>query len=148
MVLCPPLSCPRRRGSSIPEAVVLESISRGVLDRPPARTMTAEKEARLVSYVLLDVFGEISTPSLRAQRSNPESRQDGRPDCFAALATTVDIAHTFSSSRRIQRPSDAHLLSLQLTEGAGKTEPRPGPMVRVQQKARGRTTGSAGKTRP
>jgi len=33
-------------------------------------------------------------------------------------------------------------------EGAGKAGRRPAPMVRVQQKARGRTTGSAENTRP
>jgi hypothetical protein len=37
------LSSPGLTGrSSIPEALVIEPISRGVLDRPPSRAMTAE----------------------------------------------------------------------------------------------------------
>jgi hypothetical protein len=60
----------------------------------------------------------------------------------ASLAMT-SMKHVLSFPQRVSRPGDASAMSLFKKEGAGKTGYRLIPAVRVQQKARGRTTGSA-----
>ena len=51
----------------------------------------------------------VSTPSFRAQRSNPESFLGGILDCFASLAMTEHEASTSSSKYNCHSPPCAHL---------------------------------------
>ena len=110
----------------------------------------------------------LSTPSLRAQRSNPESLRGDSLDCFVAslLAMTewrrmggvqfaFQIAGIHPHSRGIFCPSFALFLTLFSRvfqqEGAGKTGCRPAPMASVLNGCammhRG-NTGEAGNARP
>jgi hypothetical protein len=69
------------------------------------------------------------------------------PSCPSSHVKELD-QRSRALSRRRSRPSFAVAGLSDLREGAGKTGHRLVPMVRVQQKARGRTTGSAENTRP
>ncbi|SCB41672.1 hypothetical protein GA0061098_1008332, partial [Bradyrhizobium shewense] len=76
------LSSPGLTGrSSIPEALVIESRGRGVLDSPPSRGMTVEVGERRCRLILRHCEEPL-------RRSNPESLRRKTLDCFAALATT------------------------------------------------------------
>jgi hypothetical protein len=94
------------------------------------------------------------------------SRRGENPSALAGLGRTTGISETLElepNGRDVLRASwrrrentfprrDAseffHQITPMESEGAGKTGHRLVPMVRVQKKARGRTTGSAEDTRP
>src|SRR5438309_2896765 len=68
----------RRRGA-VPDALVLRLCSAPLSSGASTRANVAHP---------------LSTSSLRAQRSNPESFRGGRLDCFAALAMTMRMECT------------------------------------------------------
>jgi hypothetical protein len=77
----------------------------------------------------------------------PGLARDDSCDCSPAFSS-MQHRRTGSRSRGTRCPSFASFIHPPRMEGAGKAGRRPAPMVRVQQKARGRTTGSAENTRP
>ena len=90
----------------------------------------------------------VSTPSLRAQRSNPDCHRGGILDCFAALAMTeqgasasfsnthLNVADTPSRPRGAIRPSFASSLCPLSQEGAGKAGCQLAPAVRCAKSTR------------
>ena len=97
-------------------------------------------------------------PSLRAQRSNPESLRGGSLDCFAALAMTEcgapasliqlssQIADALAPSRGMFRPSSASSHRPHQDKGAGKAGCRLAPAIRALEKMHtGWITGDAGR---
>ena len=81
------LSSPGSTGrSSIPETAVMEPRGRGVLDSPP-QCASAHKAGN--DSCTWRTKSMPHTPSLRAQRSNPDCHRGKILDCFAALAMTM-----------------------------------------------------------
>ena len=119
-------------------------------------TSASVMPARWKSREWCDGTPEPHTPSVRAQRSNPESLRGGTLDCFAALAMTAYAARACSSMRSLLAdaparsrgcfgPSFAVRFALERPKGAGKAGRRLAPAdPRASKTHTGWITGVAG----
>src|SRR3982075_443359 len=74
-----PLSSPRKRGSSIPETLAMESISRSVLDHPLSRVMTTENGiGAMRSPSHNSSYAGLTRVSIHLRTTRFPERMDGR----------------------------------------------------------------------
>jgi hypothetical protein len=130
---CSVLTLPRRAGT--------QQAAQFAVAWAPALQRTAEGALRCVRGTRASLWRTpASTPSLRAQRSNPDCHRGKTLDCFAALAMT-ECGHGHRSFN-LHFQSQTHVRSLAaftrallrrlapMKEGAGKTGSRLAPVDR------------------